>query len=80
MIMQRNDGGRRRSANHPWNHPETRKNATEPQSEARLHSLTVKVSRTELRAIRARAKGTSVSEFIRTNLPADIFNSPEQEA
>lgn len=80
MIMQRNDGPRGRSANHPWNHPETRLNSTEAPSEARNQSLTVKVSRTELRAIKARARGTSVSEFIRNNLPADIFNPPEQEA
>lgn len=78
MIMQRNDGGRKRAANHPWNHPETRAKASETPVEPRVHSVTMRVNLTELRAIRARAQGTNLSEFVRTNLPEDIFQPPEQ--
>ncbi len=76
MIMAMDNGGdrrRARPANHPWNHPQLRLAATETGVESRQCKVTMTVTRTELLAIRSRAKGDSVSEFLRRHFPPELL-------
>jgi hypothetical protein len=82
MIMAMEDGGSRRRSrapNHPWNHPQLRLAATATNpAEARSCKVTMCVTRTELLALRSRAKGDSVSEFIRQHFPAELLTPLDQ--
>lgn len=77
MIMAMDNGGdRHRSprANHPWNHPQRRLAASETTAtETRRCKVTMTVTHAELLAIRSRAKGDSVSEFLRRHFPAELL-------
>jgi hypothetical protein len=76
MIMAMENGGERRPtrrANHPWNHPQLRLTANDEVTETRCCKVTMTVTKTELLAIRSRAKGDSVSEFLRQHFPAELL-------
>ena len=79
MIMANGDGDggsqriRKRAASHPWNHHEQRLNSTADRNEPRCCKVTMTVTRSEFRNIRARAGGKSVSEFLRQHVPAAIL-------
>lgn len=76
MIMQREEGGaaRRPRASHPWRRH--RSADDEPAPEPLNQKACMAVSETELRAIRARAGGRSISEFLRRHFPAEILQLP----
>jgi hypothetical protein len=76
MIMANGDGGerlRKRSSGHPWNHPELRLHSNNERDEPRCCKVTMTVTRSEFRAIRARAGSRTVSEFLRGQVNAEIL-------
>lgn len=77
MIMARNDdaqGRRRPSKSHPWRmHRSTESDAPAP----RTHKATMVVTAAEFHALRARAGGRSMSEFLRGCFPPELLLMPD---
>lgn len=83
MIMAREDGGqqrRRPAANHPWNHPQRRLQATDNPRQARTCKVTMCVTKAEFLILRSKALGISMSDYLRANFPESLFEPPRQDA
>ena len=79
MIMAMDDSGRqprKPAANHPWNHPQSRLAATTHRADARTSKVTMVVTRAEFLALRARAGGKTMSEFLRSHFPPELLKHP----
>ncbi len=82
MIMAMDDGDRqprKPAPNHPWNHPERRAAAADlerSQTNARTSKVTMVVTRAEFLALRARAGGKTMSEFLRSHFPPELLKHP----
>lgn len=75
MIMAREDDGARRQrpeANHWWKANRT----GNPEPKARIRKLSLTVTMAEATAIRAHAGRIAITDFLRENLPPEIFVMP----